>query len=195
MMLYVNGSNIAAAAEAVNPYTFACEDEAISYLGNLPHPENLSASWGKLLSLALNCAFLCEANSNYSIKEIIESTRTWVNTQQSTSKLLVIIQWPKWDNIIMEQYEVHMFHKELQAKNIHHLFFNGYNSLSKATVHEDWAGCFVNPYDDSSTFEAVSKKAGFDTVSPTSTNFGKESHGIWNKFLLNYIISNKIVDF
>ena len=63
MMLYVNGDSHTAGAEAVNTHAFAEDDPALFYLGRAPHPENLEATWGKQLSLALRAVFHCDAES------------------------------------------------------------------------------------------------------------------------------------
>ena len=63
MILYVNGDSHTAGAEVVNAHSFSHDDPQLWHLGRLPHPENLAHSWGKLLSLALNAGFQCDAES------------------------------------------------------------------------------------------------------------------------------------
>jgi hypothetical protein len=98
MMLYVNGDSHTAAAEAVNSHAFAEDDTALHYLGRLPHPENLSVSWGKLLSLALKFGFRCDAESASSNARILRTTRAWLEeSKNNTEKIIVIIQWSTWE--------------------------------------------------------------------------------------------------
>ena len=98
MILYVNGDSHAAAAEAVNPHAFAMDDGALFYLGRAPHPDNLSVSWGKLLSLALRSGFHCAAESASSNARILRTTRAWLTEQKNNLQdILVVIQWSTWE--------------------------------------------------------------------------------------------------
>jgi len=98
MMLYVNGDSHTAGAEAVNPHAFAEDDPAFFYLGRAPHPENLVASWGKLLSLTLKAGFRCDAESASSNARIIRTTREWLSGGGANHPdQLVIIQWSTWE--------------------------------------------------------------------------------------------------
>jgi hypothetical protein len=98
MILYVNGDSHTAGAEAVNSHAFAEDDPALYYLGRLPHPENLQVTWGKLLSLALNAGFQCEAESASSNARILRTTRAWLAQQKNNlQNILVVIQWSTWE--------------------------------------------------------------------------------------------------
>jgi hypothetical protein len=98
MILYVNGDSHTAGAEAVNEHAFAEDDPQYFYLGRAPHPENLNATWGKLLSQALNAGFHCAAESASSNQRIIRTTREflqqWYLNRQAR---LLIIQWSTWE--------------------------------------------------------------------------------------------------
>lgn len=97
MILYVNGDSHTAAAEAVNPHAFAEDDGRLFYLGRAPHPENLAVSWGKLLSLALNCGLKCDAESASSNARILRTTREYIANSTLYQDLLVVIQWSTWE--------------------------------------------------------------------------------------------------
>jgi len=98
MILYVNGDSHTAAAEAVNPHAFAMDDGQYFYLGRAPHPDNLSVSWGKLLSLALRSGFHCAAESASSNARILRTTRAWLTEQKNNLQdILVVIQWSTWE--------------------------------------------------------------------------------------------------
>ena len=98
MILYVNGDSHTAGAEAVNAHAFAEDDPKLYYLGRLPHPENLQVTWGKLLSLALNAGFQCEAESASSNARILRTTRAWLAQQKNNLQdILVVIQWSTWE--------------------------------------------------------------------------------------------------
>jgi hypothetical protein len=98
MILYVNGDSHTAAAEAVNAHAFAEDDSALSYLGRLPHPDNLAVSWGRILSDSAKAIFKCEAESASSNDRILRTARAWVdNNHQDWYRTLMIIQWSTWE--------------------------------------------------------------------------------------------------
>jgi hypothetical protein len=98
MILYVNGDSHTAGAEAVNAHAFAEDDSALFYLGRAPHPENLTVTWGKVLSLALRSGFRCDAESASSNARIIRTTREWLcKGGASHPDQLIIIQWSTWE--------------------------------------------------------------------------------------------------
>ena len=97
MILYVNGDSHTAAAEAVNSHAFAEDDSNLFYLGRAPHPDNLSVSWGKLLSAALKSSFHCAAESASSNARILRTSKEWLQQQKRYDDILVIIQWSTWE--------------------------------------------------------------------------------------------------
>jgi hypothetical protein len=98
MILYTNGDSHTAAAEAVNPHAFAEDDSQYFYMGRAPHPDNLAASWSKLLANTLNAGLKCEAESGSSNARIMRSTRDWLQQHgKDFDHLLVIIQWSTWE--------------------------------------------------------------------------------------------------
>jgi hypothetical protein len=233
MILYVNGDSHTAAAEAVNVHAFAEDDSKYFYLGRAPHPDNLQASWGKLLSLALQAGFHCGAESASSNSRIIRTTREWLSRIQDQGEILIIIQWSTWereewlhdsvyyqvnasgiDHVpqeLQEKYrhyimgidwqtktneahdEIWSFHKELEAQGIKHIFFNGNNDFSKIKDQKVWDMCYVAPYEPTMTFDAIVRKQGIETVAPNSYHFGKDAHSFFNRFMLQYIITNKFI--
>jgi hypothetical protein len=96
MILFVNGDSHTAAAEAVNTYAFAHDDPKLGHLRRLPHPDNLSVSWGRLLANTLKTGFHCEAESAASNARIMRTTREWLRNNRKHDKLL-IIQWSTWE--------------------------------------------------------------------------------------------------
>jgi len=233
MILYVNGDSHTAGAEAVNVHAFAEDDPKYFYLGRAPHPDNLSVTWGKLLSLALRTGFHCEAESASSNSRILRTSREWLATRQDLEELLVVIQWSTWereewlyndrylqvnasgvDHVpqdLQEKYrqyimgvdwewktqeahdQIWAFHKELEEKGIKHIFFNGNNDFSKIKDQRKWDMCYVAPYEPTMTFDAIVRKQGIDTVAPNSYHFGKDAHSFFNRFMLQYIITNKFI--
>ena len=85
------------------------------------------------------------------------------------------------------------FHKELQAQNIKHVFFNGNNDFSKIPYQHVWDQCYIAPYDPTMTFDAICRKQGFETVAPGSWHFGRDAQSFFYRYLLKYIIINKLI--
>ena len=235
MILYVNGDSHSAAAEAVNVHAFAEDDPQYFYLGRAPHPDNLSVSWGKLLSLTLRAGLHCAAESASSNARILRTTREWLATRQDLDELLVIIQWSTWEREewydekskqyfqvnasgqdmvpqeLQEKYrqyimgidwewktqeahdQIWQFHKELQDQGIRHIFFNGNTDFAKIKDQKVWDMCYVAPYEPTMTFDAIVRKQGIETVAPNSYHFGRDAHSFFNRFMLQYIITNKFI--
>ena len=98
MILYVNGDSHTAAAEAVNNYAFAEDDIQHWHLERRPHPDNLSVSWGKLLSERLKSGFICDAESASSNDRIIRTTKDWIESNQKDfHRTIMVIQWSTWE--------------------------------------------------------------------------------------------------
>jgi len=233
MILYVNGDSHTAAAEAVNPYAFAEDDDQYFYMGRVAHPDNLAVSWGKLLSLSLRTGFHCAAESASSNSRIMRTTREWLADRTSNNDVLVVIQWSTWEreewlidgtyyqinasgidhvpsthqkqykeyiaNVNWQQRtesahkEIWEFHKELQAQNIRHVFFNGNNDFCKILDQRVWDQCYIAPYDPTMTFDYIIRKQGIDTVAPNSWHFGREGHSFFHRFMLKYVIVNNFI--
>jgi len=119
MILYVNGDSHTAAAEAVNPHAFAMDDSALFYLGRSPHPDNLSVSWGKLLSLALRSGFHCAAESASSNARILRTTRAWLAEHKNNLQdILIVIQWSTWER---EEWEYNGITYQVNGSGIDHI--------------------------------------------------------------------------
>jgi len=98
MILYVNGDSHTAAAECVNNHAFAEDDSRYWYLERRPHPDNLKASWGKLLSERLASSFHYGCESASSNDRIIRTTREWIiEHSKSLKNTLMVIQWSTWE--------------------------------------------------------------------------------------------------
>jgi hypothetical protein len=187
MLLYVNGSTHTMAAEAVTPYTVANDDLALAHLGKLPHPANLSVSWGKMLSIALRAGFQCGALVDNTVDKIIDDTIAWSNSQHQDS--IVIIEWA--DIISDDEDKIWQFHKKLDNQNIKHIFFNSNTSCSDYSY--DWNYAYISPTGVDGTYERRLQIANIETVSPNSKHYGRDGHVFWNRFLLNYIITHDFI--
>jgi hypothetical protein len=89
--------------------------------------------------------------------------------------------------------EIWQFHQELQDQNIKHIFFNGNNDFGKIADRLDWGVSYVGPYDSNQTYNALIRAQGIDTVTPNSWHFGRDGHSYFHRFMLQYIIANKLI--
>lgn len=100
MILYVNGCSHTAAAEAVNPHVFACDDGSEEHwrLGKQPHPDNDRVSWGYRLANLLGSAYVNNSESASSNFRIMRTARAWLEENREIwSDVLVVIQWSTWE--------------------------------------------------------------------------------------------------
>lgn len=136
MILYVNGDSHTAGAEAVNTHAFAEDDPDLFYLGRAPHPENLSVTWGKLLSLALNAGFHCGAESASSNARILRTTRAWLEERKnSVEDKLVIIQWSTWER---EEWEYNGVVYQVNGSGIDHVPVEAQERYRNYIIGLDW---------------------------------------------------------
>jgi hypothetical protein len=89
--------------------------------------------------------------------------------------------------------EIWQFHQELQDQNIKHIFFNGNNDFGKIADRQNWGVSYVGPYDSNQTYNTLIRAQGIDTVAPNSWHFGKDGHSYFHRFMLQYIIANKLI--
>lgn len=85
------------------------------------------------------------------------------------------------------------FHTKLTNQGIQHIFFNGNNDFSKITNKKDWGTNYIGPYDPKLTFNNLIRARGIQTVAPNSWHFGKDGHSYFHRFMLQYIIDNKLI--
>ncbi len=89
--------------------------------------------------------------------------------------------------------DIWQFHQELESKNIRHIFFNGNNDFGPLTERYDWGSSYIGPYDPKQTFNYLIQDQGIQTVAPNSWHFGKDGHSYFHRFMLQYIINNKLI--
>ena len=94
MILYVNGDSHSAGAEAVNSFAFSNDDPQYTYLGRLPHPDNLFVSYGNVLAKNLSAELYCDAESASSNDRIIRTTKHYL---KNNIPELIIIGWSTWE--------------------------------------------------------------------------------------------------
>lgn len=97
MILYVNGDSHAAAAEAVCPHAWACDDGLYWGLGKQAHPENERASFGCELANWLYAILYLDAQAGCSNARIMRTTREWLAAQEKLDDVFVVLQWSTWE--------------------------------------------------------------------------------------------------
>ena len=89
--------------------------------------------------------------------------------------------------------EIWQFHRELESKNIQHVFFNGNNHFASVPWHPDWNNSYMDPYNSQMTYSNLLKTSGFSTVNPQSWHFGADAHCFWAEHVLQYIKQHNLV--
>jgi hypothetical protein len=113
--------------------------------------------------------------------------------QEKYKQFVAAVDWTECSKTAHS--EIWQFHQELDKLGIKHVFFNGNNHfgrIPKADRHE-WGHCYISPYDPQMTYDQWLKSHNFETVSPDSWHFGSEAHASWCRFMLQYVMSNKLI--
>lgn len=101
-----------------------------------------------------------------------------------------------WDRCTRHWHdEIWRLHEHLDQQGIRHVFFNGNNHFGSIPEDQrrDWGATYIAPYDPAHTYDQWLKSHGHDTVAPNSWHFGREAHAAWARFMLQYVISNKLL--
>jgi hypothetical protein len=104
---------------------------------------------------------------------------------------VINVNWTNCTNYWHEK--IWDFHLELKDQEIKHIFFNGNCDFSKITNQKQWGTSYIGPYDSTQTFNNLIRTQGIDTVAPNSWHFGKDGHSYFHRFMLQYIINNKLI--
>jgi hypothetical protein len=89
--------------------------------------------------------------------------------------------------------DIWAFHQELKNQNIKHVFFNGNNDFGPLKERYDWGINYIGPYDPRQTFNYLIQDQGIQTVAPNSWHYGRDGHSYFHRFMLQYIINNKLI--
>jgi hypothetical protein len=111
--------------------------------------------------------------------------------QQRYKKFVADIDWQ--EKTKQAHNNIWDFHQELQSQNIRHIFFNGNNDFGPLNDRLDWSTSYIGPYDPKQTFNYLIQDQGIQTVAPNSWHFGKDGHSYFHRFMLQYIINNKLI--
>lgn len=137
MILYINGDEHSAAAEAV-----------------VPNPENVKVSYGSWISKVLKAKLIVEARKQTN-DEIIAATKKFLNTNPVKEEILVIIGFPELNE---EQFKE--FGAYLKSKEVKHILYPSSDYIKWLTenkfepnkngyfgeaAHKAWAAHLIKP--------------------------------------------------
>jgi hypothetical protein len=111
--------------------------------------------------------------------------------QEKYRHYIMSIDWQEKTAQAHEQ--IWSFHKELDKQKIPHVFFNCNSDFAKISKPKRWGKSYISPYDGQQTYDAVLRANGFETVAPKSWHFGKDAHSFFSRFLLQYVVDNKLI--
>lgn len=111
--------------------------------------------------------------------------------QQQYKEFVAAVDWKQKTQQAHDK--IWQFHCELEQQGVNHVFFNGDNHFESITDRRDWGTGYMDPYDPNGTYASVLRNNGYQTVSPNSWHFGRDGHAFWNRYLLQYIVRNKIL--
>lgn len=83
-------------------------------------------------------------------------------------------------------------HQELLSQNISHLFFSGHNTFSDIQNRQDWANCYMDPYQQAGSYHNWLLDHGGIYANPQSYHFDAKSHRLWADHVLEYLSLNQI---
>jgi hypothetical protein len=119
--------------------------------------------------------------------ELQERYKHWVVEQTG---------WVQYNKSKLLHSEIYQLHKDLQLRNIPHLFFNAvmpfqHEVLGDPTLGQDWSNCFLYPYLNEWSYYWHLKNQGFV---PTAGNHHLDkAQTYWANILYNYIVDQKLL--
>lgn len=153
MILYINGDEHSAAAEAATPYVNAEENFDLWWMGDAPNPENVKVSFGNILSRVLKSRLTIEAKRGQSNEQIISATKKFFGANAIKEECLAIIAMPN-PNIKQTK----EFAQYLTNINVKHIIYTvdeyvtwlkeqghkpNVNGYFDSKAHAAWAGALI----------------------------------------------------
>ena len=83
-------------------------------------------------------------------------------------------------------------HEWLDTNGVKHIFFNGNNNFSSIHKKYDWGDSYINPYQEFSYNDYLVKE-GIHPITSKSYHFGEDGHTLWAKYMLKFIVKNKLI--
>ena len=111
--------------------------------------------------------------------------------QQRYKEYIANIDYGK--TVVDAHEDIWNFHQELNLLGVKHIFFNGNHSFQGMQSKKDWGTSYIKPYDAAGTYHGWLRNNNFETVSKNSWHFGKDAHSAWARFMLQYIVANKLI--
>ena len=148
------------------------------YLEKLPRGENIIiigwSTWEREEWLHKDVYYQVNGSGTDSVPEELEIRyKEWVTQQTRNTIYSKSLDWHD---------RIYKLHKELQSRNIKHLFFNTFSYFHKVP-EVDWEGCYIDPYNPEGTYVAWCEAQGFQTQDD-GTHYGPDAHIAWAKYLL-----------
>jgi hypothetical protein len=84
-------------------------------------------------------------------------------------------------------------HEWLKERNVKHLFFNGNNTFSQIQSKFDFGTSYIEPYNKKFNYSDYLINNGISTILSNSYHFGSDGHTAWAKYMLKYIVENKLI--
>lgn len=131
MILYVNGDGHAAGADLAVPVVDAEEDIDLWWQGQMPHPDNLSASFSNRIAKVFKARLVNRANGINTSDSIINDIRAFVDTNLMYEITVLVVGFPTCvDTQALEEY--------LTTLNVPHIFYTTaeYTKWLQAQGHE-----------------------------------------------------------
>lgn len=88
---------------------------------------------------------------------------------------------------------IHVQHKRLCASGIKHMFYNTYASFACVNNHQDWHGCFFQPYDVHGDMYHYLIDKGVNPLTHDPFHFGEQGHTLWAQTLYQHAVSSGIL--
>jgi hypothetical protein len=162
MILYVNGCSHTAAAEAVNPHAFACDDGQLWQLGRRPHPDNERVSWGYQLAGLLNSSFVNQSESASSNYRILRTATEWIDqNSHAWDRLLVVIQWSTWER---QEWQIDGELYQINASGIDQVPESHQDLYRQYVIDINWQECMQYWHDQIWQFHQTLQQHGISHV-------------------------------
>ena len=155
MILYINGDEHSAAAEAAVPYVNAEENFDLWWMGDTPNPENVKVSFGNVLAHVLKARLTIEAKRGQTNEQIIAATKKFFGANAIREQVVAIISLPFLDHDQFSEFGQYL--KNIDVKHIIYptsdyvewLESKGFkpnaNGYFDSAAHKAWAGNLIKP--------------------------------------------------
>jgi hypothetical protein len=162
MILYVNGDSHAAAAEAVNPHAWACDDGELWQCGREPHPANDAVSFGAVLANQLGWQYHNHSQAGCSNARIMRTTRQWINENPNlVTQCFMVIQWTTWER---EEWWHQGQDFQVNASGVDTVPDELRDRYRKFVVNVDWDQCRAQAHEDIWEFHQELDRLGIPHV-------------------------------